>query len=132
MREAMARAESGDDVYGEDPTVRSGRNLASLLGKERRFSFPRERWANQLAIMTHTRRDEVVCGEGAHLCWFESGAAAALSGVQCTVAGKGGLFTVAEMEAAVKPRAYYTLAPHSWLSRTPTTERAAASSLVRT
>jgi threonine aldolase len=63
---------------------------------------------NQLALLTSTRRgDEVVCGEGAHLSWFESGAGAALSGVQFAVAGQGGLFRVAEMEAAVKPRAYY-------------------------
>jgi threonine aldolase len=58
---------------------------------------------NQLALMTSTRRgDEVICGEGAHLSWFESGAGAALSGVQFAVAGKGGLFDVAEMEAVVK------------------------------
>jgi threonine aldolase len=63
---------------------------------------------NQLALWTSTRRgDEVVCGEGAHVAWFESGAGAALSGVQFAVAGRGGLFDVAEMEAAVKPRAYY-------------------------
>lgn len=109
MREAMARAEVGDDVYGEDPTVRVlEETVASLLGKEAALFVPSGTMGNQLAIMTHTRRgDEVVCGEGAHLCWFESGAGAALSGVQFAVAGKGGLFTLAEMEAAVKPRAYY-------------------------
>jgi threonine aldolase len=109
MREAMARAEVGDDVYGEDPTVRVlEETVASLLGKEAALFVPSGTMGNQLAIMTHTRRgDEVVCGEGAHLCWYESGAAAALSGVQFAVAGKGGIFTLAEMEAAVKPRAYY-------------------------
>src|SRR6476660_4296200 len=109
MREAMARAEVGDDVYGEDPTVRVlEETVASLLGKEAALFVPSGTMGNQLAIMTHTRRgDEVVCGEGAHLCWFESGAGAALSGVQFAVAGKGGLFTAKEMEAAVKPRAYY-------------------------
>ena len=95
MREAMARAEVGDDVYGEDPTVRVlEETVASLLGKEAALFVPSGTMGNQLAIMTHTRRgDEVVCGEGAHLCWFESGAGAALSGVQFAVAGKGGLFT---------------------------------------
>ncbi len=109
MREAMARAEVGDDVYGEDPTVRIlEETVASLLGKEAALFVPSGTMGNQLAVMTHTRRgDEVVCGEGAHLCWYESGAGAALSGVQFTAAGRGGLFTVAEMEAAVKPRAYY-------------------------
>jgi threonine aldolase len=109
MREAMARAEVGDDVYGEDPTVRVlEETVASLLGKEAALFVPTGTMGNQLAVMTHTRRgDEVVCGEGAHLAWFESGAGAALSGVQFAVAGRGGLFNVAEMEAAVKPQAYY-------------------------
>src|SRR4051812_28071428 len=109
MRSAMASAEVGDDVYGEDPTVLGLQNLvAELLGKEAALFVPSGTMGNQLAIMTHTRRgDEVVCGEGAHLCWFESGAGAALSGVQFAVAGKGGLFTAKEMEASVKPRAYY-------------------------
>jgi threonine aldolase len=109
MREAMARAEVGDDVYGEDPTVRALEELvAGLTGKEAALFVPSGTMGNQLALATSTRRgDEVVCGEGAHLSWFESGAGAALSGVQFAVAGRGGLFDVAEMEAAVKPRAYY-------------------------
>src|SRR4051812_28507580 len=109
MRSAMASAEVGDDVYGEDPTVLGLQNLvADLLGKKAALFVPSGTMANQLAIMTSTRRgDEVVCGEGAHLAWFESGAGAALSGIQFAVAGKGGLFTVAEMEAAIKPLAYY-------------------------
>ncbi len=62
----------------------------------------------------HTRRgDEVIIGEGAHCAWYESGAAAAWSGVQFAVAGKGGLFDADEMEAALKPPAYYL--PHSAL-----------------
>jgi len=109
MREAMARAEVGDDVYGEDPTVRALEELvAGLAGKEAALFVPSGTMGNQLAIMTSTRRgDEVVCGEGAHLSWFESGAGGALSGVQFAVAGKGGLFDAHEMEGAVKPRAYY-------------------------
>jgi threonine aldolase len=109
MREAMARAEVGDDVYGEDPTVRALEELAAgLTGKEAALFVPSGTMGNQLALLTSTRRgDEVVCGEGAHLSWFESGAGAALSGVQFAVAGQGGLFGVAEMEAAIKPRAYY-------------------------
>jgi threonine aldolase len=109
MREAMARAEVGDDVYGEDPTVRQlEETVAGLLGKEAALFVPTGTMGNQLAIMTSTRRgDEVVCGESAHISLFEAGAAAALSGVQFTFAGKGGLFDVAEMEAAVKPPVYY-------------------------
>jgi len=109
MREAMARAEVGDDVYGEDPTVRALEELvAGMVGKEAALFVPSGTMGNQLALLTSTRRgDEVICGEGAHLSWFESGAAAALSGVQFAVAGQGGLFDAAEMEAAIKPRAYY-------------------------
>jgi threonine aldolase len=104
MREAMARAEVGDDVYGEDPTVQKlEETAANLLGKEAALFVPSGTMGNQLALMTSTRRgDEVICGEGAHLSWFESGAGAALSGVQFAVAGQGGLFDVAQMEAAVK------------------------------
>ena len=109
MREAMARAEVGDDVYGEDPTVRQlEETVAALLGKEAALFVPTGTMGNQLAILTSTRRgDEVICGEGAHLSLFEAGAAAALSGVQFTFAGQGGLFDVAAMEAAVKPHVYY-------------------------
>src|SRR5688500_14597164 len=104
MREAMARAEVGDDVYGEDPTVQKlEETAAELLGKEAALFVPSGTLGNQLALMTSTRRgDEVICGEGAHLCWFETGAGAALSGVQFAIAGQGGLFDVAAMEAAVK------------------------------
>ena len=109
MREAMARAEVGDDVYGEDPTVRQlEETVSGLLGKEAALFVPTGTMGNQLAIMSSTRRgDEVVCGESAHISLFEAGAAAALSGVQFTFAGQGGLFGAAEMEAAVKPPVYY-------------------------
>jgi threonine aldolase len=104
MREAMARAEVGDDVYGEDPTVQKlEETAAGLLGKEAALFVPSGTLGNQLALMTSTRRgDEVICGEGAHLCWFETGAGAALSGVQFAIAGQGGLFDVTDLEAAVK------------------------------
>src|SRR3954454_17429198 len=109
MRAAMASAEVGDDVYGEDPTVRALEDrVAELLGKEAALFVPSGTMANQLAIMTSTRRgDEVVCGEGAHLAWFESGAGAALSGIQFAVAGRGGLFVADEMETGLKPAQYY-------------------------
>jgi threonine aldolase len=109
MREAMARAEVGDDVYGEDPTARAlEARIAEICGKEAALFVPSGTMGNQLAIMAHTRRgDEVVIGEGAHCAWYESGAAPALSGVQFAVAGQGGLFTADELEAAIKPDAYY-------------------------
>jgi threonine aldolase len=109
MRAAMANAEVGDDVYGEDPTVSAlERRIAELTGKQRALFVPSGTMANQLAYLLHTRRgDEVVIGEGTHSAWFESGAAAALSGVQFSVVGQGGLFGAAELEAAIRPDAFY-------------------------
>src|SRR5262245_55202384 len=109
MREAMARAEVGDDVYGEDPTVnRLQERAVALLGKEAALFVPSGTMANQLSLIVHCRRgDEVIVGEGAHNMVFESGAGAALAGVQFATAGRGGLYTAAEMEALVRPSAYH-------------------------
>ncbi len=105
MREAMASAEVGDDVYGEDPTVhRLEAQVAELLGKERGLFVPSGTMANQIAILVHCRAgDEVVVGEGAHSVWYESGGGAALAGVQFAVAGAGGLFDAAMLDVAIKP-----------------------------
>ncbi len=105
MREAMARAEVGDDVYGEDPTARRlEERVADVLGKESAVFVPSGTMANQIAILLHTRRsDEFIGGEGTHSATFESGAAAALSGVQFRVAGAGGLYTAEELERVVQP-----------------------------
>ena len=109
MREAMARAEVGDDVFGEDPTVNHLQELgAALLGKEAALYVPSGVMANQLALMCHCRRgDEVIVGEGAHNANYESGAGGALAGVQFAVAGRGGMFTADEMVEAIKPSSYY-------------------------
>jgi threonine aldolase len=109
MRQAMASAEVGDDVYGEDPTVCAlERHVAELLGKEAALFVPSGTMGNQLAILSHTRPgDEVYAGEGAHCAWYESGAAGALSGVQIVEVGRGGIFTARDLEAAIKPRAYW-------------------------
>jgi threonine aldolase len=112
MREAMARADVGDDVFGEDPTVRAlEEEIARLTGKEAALFVPSGTMGNQLAIATQTRPgDDVVVGEGAHPVHYEAGAGAALSGVQFSVAGPGhgGFFTPEELEAAVQPPAYWT------------------------
>ncbi len=109
MREAMARAEVGDDVYGEDPTVeRLQARVAELTGKEAALFVPSGTMGNQIALLCHTRRgDEVVIGEGAHCAFYESGAAPAWSGVQFAVAGAGGLFTASELAEAIKPVEYH-------------------------
>ena len=109
MREAMLNAEVGDDVYGEDPTViELERRTAELLGKESALFVPSGTMSNQIALLVHTRPgDEVVIGEGAHISFYESGAGAALAGVQFAIAGAGGLFGPDELAAMVKPALDY-------------------------
>ncbi len=109
MRRAMAEAEVGDDVYGEDPTVLAlEAEVAGITGKEAALFVPTGTMGNQLAIACQTRPgDEVIVGEEVHLAYNESGAAAALSGVQFVVAGAGGLFTAEQMRARIKPDVYY-------------------------
>jgi threonine aldolase len=109
MREAMARAEVGDDVFGDDPTVRAlEEEVARITGKEAALFVSSGTMGNQLAIATQTRPgDEVVVGEGAHPVFFEAGAGPALSGVQFAIVGRGGLFTGDEMEVAVQPGVYW-------------------------
>src|SRR5262252_2263504 len=99
MRKAMAEAEVGDDVYGEDPTVRRlEERVADLLGYEAALFVPTGTMANQVALRAQTKPgDEVIIGKDAH-CWrHESGALAALSGVQTLVLGAGGTFTAADV-----------------------------------
>ncbi|WP_437726867.1 low-specificity L-threonine aldolase [Sorangium sp. So ce861] len=108
MRAAMAAAEVGDDVYREDPTVRRlEERAAELTGKEAALFVPSGTMGNQIALLCHTQRgDEVIAGEGAHCAFYESGAGAAWSGVQFAFAGRGGLFTAADVEDAIKPPQY--------------------------
>jgi threonine aldolase len=105
MREAMARADVGDDWYGEDPTVnRLQEEVAALLQKEAALFVPSGTLANQIALRLHCRHgDDVLVGEEAHNQWHENGAAGALAGVQLTVVGRGGLFSPEEVTLAYKP-----------------------------
>ena len=105
MRLAMANAEVGDDVYGEDPTVHQLEHaVAELLGTEAALFVPTGTMANQISLRAHTRPgDEVIIGRGAH-CWrHESGALAALAGAQTQIIGEDGMFTAAEVRVAFKP-----------------------------
>jgi threonine aldolase len=82
MRRAMAEAQVGDDVYGEDPTANRLQDLAAqLLGFERALFFPSGTIANQVALLLHLPRGgEVLAPEGAHLYEYELGAPALLAG----------------------------------------------------
>lgn len=111
MREAMAQAEVGDDVFGEDPTVNAleGR-LAKLFGHEAGLFCPSGTQTNQIAINVHTRPgDEVICEEGAHIYRYEGGGTMATSGCSVKfVPADRGRFKAEDVAAAVNaPDAAY-------------------------
>lgn len=104
MRKAMADAEVGDDVYGEDPSVRRLEELAAeLTGKEAGLFVPTGSMANQVSLGSLTTPgDEVIIGEGAHCFLYEGGAGPRIHGLQFQVIGKGGAFTADEIRGAFK------------------------------
>jgi threonine aldolase len=106
MREAMARAEVGDDVLGDDPTVKELESeTAAMLGKEAALFTASGTMANQLALRSLTEPgDEILVEANAHVYYYEGGAPAALSGVMCRcLEGKRGIFTGADLEAVLRP-----------------------------
>jgi threonine aldolase len=106
MRQAMARAEVGDDVYREDPTVRAlEERCADLLGKEAALFVASGTMANQVALGALARGgDEVICEASSHCVSFEGGALSALWGAQPrALAGERGVLDPAQVEAAIRP-----------------------------
>ena len=105
MREAIAKAPVGDDVYGEDPTVDAlQRRAASLLGKEAALFVPSGSMGNQASLRTLTRPGDVVlASENAHLLRYEAGAPSALWGVHVKTIGRDGLFDASDVRRAVAP-----------------------------
>jgi threonine aldolase len=106
MREAIARAEVGDDVFDEDPTIHLlQERVAALLGKEAALFVPSGSMANTTAVLTHTvRGDEILVEEGSHVFNYESGASATFGGVQVrTIPGSSGAFTLEEMIERIRP-----------------------------
>jgi threonine aldolase len=107
MRQAMAIAEVGDDVFGDDPTVNALEEYtAELLGKEAAVYMPSGTMTNQVALRLHTEPgDEVVLESEAHIYYYEGGAPAALSGVSCRLMkGDRGIFTAADLQQVLRPR----------------------------
>lgn len=84
MREAMYRAETGDDVYGEDPTVNAlERRAATMTGKEAAVFAPSGTQSNLIALLSHCQRGhEYIVGQTAHTFMYEGGGAAVLGGIQ--------------------------------------------------
>jgi threonine aldolase len=108
MREAMARAEVGDDVFGDDPTVnRLQASAAERLGFEGALFFPTGTQCNLAALMTWCQRgDEYLVGQHAHTYVHEGGGAAVLGSIQPQPLEHeaDGTFSLARIEAAIKPR----------------------------
>ena len=110
MRRAMAEAEVGDDVYGEDPTVnRLEGRAAEVLGKEAALFVPSGTMGNAIAVRILTSRgDEVLVERRSHVVRYELSSMSALSGVMPRMAdAPGGHLTPEHVRAAVSPRAYY-------------------------
>src|SRR5258708_23208669 len=110
MREAIARADVGDEQIGDDPTVNLlCERVADLLGKQTPVFMPSGTMCNVAATLSHFRPgDEILAHETAHLIAREGGAHAALGGFQITpLPGADGQFTPDTLRAALHPRSRY-------------------------
>src|SRR5437870_6514186 len=106
MRAAMAAAEVGADVFGEDPSVnRLQERVAALLGKEAALFVPSGTMSNQISVKAHTQPgDELLCETTCHIYNFEAGGPAVLSGVMCrTIEGDYGILDVSQLENKIRP-----------------------------
>jgi threonine aldolase len=107
MREAMHRAEVGDDVFGDDPTVnRLQERIAAMLGKEAALFVPTGTQSNLCALMAHCERgDEYLVGQMAHTYRWEGGGAAVLGSIQPQPLPQqpDGSIALADLDANVKP-----------------------------
>ncbi|MCZ8176941.1 MAG: low-specificity L-threonine aldolase [Burkholderiaceae bacterium] len=107
MREAMMRAELGDDVFGDDPSVNALQaRIAALLGKEAALFVPTGTMGNLCGLMAHCQRgDEYLVGQMAHTYRWEGGGAAVLGSIQPQPLAQqpDGSIPLADIEAAIKP-----------------------------
>ena len=114
MRAAMAEAEVGDDVYGEDPTVNAlEARAAELFGREAAIFVPTGTMGNQIAIRLHTQHgQEVICESRTHLVDWEMAMVAAFSGCQLRTAyAEDGIFRWEHIRSLFGPRIYYKTQP---------------------
>src|SRR2546429_903773 len=110
MRRAMAEAEVGDDVYGEDPTVnRLEKRAAEIFGKEAALFVPTGCMGNLTAIKVWTHHgDEVICEERSHVNLYELASMSAIAGCMPRAArGEDGILTWKQIEAVIRPKIYY-------------------------
>ncbi|RBY77109.1 low specificity L-threonine aldolase [Geodermatophilus sp. TF02-6] len=106
MRRAMAEAEVGDDVYGEDPTIRAlEERVAGLLGHEAALFVPSGTMGNQIGMrLVAEPGQEVLCDADAHVVTYEMGAAAAVFGISTRTVVSGGRLDAEALVAQVRPR----------------------------
>ncbi|MEL7423288.1 MAG: GntG family PLP-dependent aldolase [Bacteroidota bacterium] len=105
MKEAMLRAEVGDDVFRQDPTINKLETYAAdLFGKEAALFCPSGTMTNQIAIKCHTQPlDQVICDETSHVYQYETGGYAFHSGVSMKLlSGQHGKITAEQVEAAIE------------------------------
>ena len=105
MRAVMEKAEVGDDVLGDDPTVNELQNrMAVMFGKEAALFVASGTMSNAIALRTHTvPGDEIVCDKTAHIYKYEGGGYAALCGASISlVEGKNGLMTADQVKSAIR------------------------------
>ncbi|HSQ27915.1 MAG TPA: low-specificity L-threonine aldolase [Anaerolineales bacterium] len=121
MRQAMAAAQVGDDVYGEDPTINQLQEMsASLMGKETGLFIPSGTMGNLIAVLAHCGRgDEVILGNLAHTFLFEAGGISALGGVHsCQIPNQeDGTLDLDDIRHAIRPND-----PHHPITRLITIE----------
>ena len=107
MREAMAHAPLGDDVFGEDPTVNALQDRAAqLTGKEAALFVPSGSQANLISLLTHCQRgDEFIVGDSAHIFVYEAGSSAAVGGLHPHTLPNhpDGTLDLERIEAAIRP-----------------------------
>src|SRR5260221_11164420 len=116
MREAMARAEVGDDVFAGDPTVNRLQEMAAeRLGMPAGLFFPSGTQSNLAAVMAHCQRgEELIVGQEAHTYRYEAGGAAVLGSIQPQPLANrpDGTLDLGEVEAAIKPDdSHYAITP---------------------
>ncbi len=110
MRQAMANAEVGDDVYGEDPTINKlEERAAEVFGRDAAILVPTGSMGNLIAARIHTQHgQEVVCESRAHILDWEMAMVAAFCGcIPRTVVAERGILTWAHIEPALSPKIYY-------------------------
>src|SRR5512142_1227201 len=110
MRRAMAEAEVGDDVYGEDPTVnRLEQRAAEIFAREAAIFVPSGTMGNQIAIKVHTRPgQEIICEERAHIFNYEMAMLAYFSGcVGKPIAAEAGILRWEQVRRKINPKTYY-------------------------